>query len=83
MLCGFTKYQLCGQLLTVALFALLFKVRSDKTSQYSSLGNYSKNTKNPRTGKFCLGLELVLKTRMIRDRDFTTFLNQEFNIENP
>lgn len=77
------KVPIVWAVITVALFALLFKVRSDKTSQYSSLGNYSKNTKNPRTGKFCLGLELVLKTRMIRDRDFTTFLNQEFNIENP
>lgn len=76
------KVPIVWAVITVALFALLFKVRSDKTSQYSSLGNYSKNTKNPRTGKFCLGLELVLKTRMIRDRDFTTFLNQEFNIEN-
>lgn len=77
------KVPIVWAVITVALFALLFKVRSDKTSQYSSLGNYSKNTKNPRTGKFCLGLELVLKTRMIRDRDFTTFLNQEFNIKNP
>lgn len=77
------KVPIVWAVITVALFALLFKVRSDKTSQYSLLGNYSKDTKNPRTGKFCLGLELVLKTRMIRDRDFTTFLNQEFNIENP
>lgn len=77
------KVPIVWAIITVALLALLAKVRTDKTSQCSSLGNYSKDTKNTRTGKFCLGLELVLKTRMIRDGDFTKFLNQEFNIKNP